>query len=84
MVLSQSVEPYNDSVFWNASVPYEACLPPTLLPIYLITWWLDFTSLIAIERFLYVPTNDVILTPKLTNLKADDFKEVNEFRLYGR
>ena len=49
--VEQLVEPYNDLVFWNVSVPctiYEACLCPflpTLLFIYLITWWLNFTSL---------------------------------------
>ena len=30
------------------------------------------------------PIDDVILIPKLINLKADNSKEVNKFRLYGR
>ena len=40
------------------------------------------------ERFFPIhtaaPTDDVILIPKLINPKADDFKEINEFQLYGR
>ena len=40
------------------------------------------------ERFLLVrpppPSDDVILASKLTNSKADDTKEVVEFKLQGK
>jgi hypothetical protein len=41
----------------------------------------------AMERFLSVrppPPSDVILAPKSINLKADDTKEVVEFKLQGK
>ncbi|XTI85133.1 hypothetical protein V2W45_1372697, partial [Cenococcum geophilum] len=41
-----------------------------------------------IERFLLVrpppPSNDIILAPKSINSKADDMKEVVEFKLQGK
>ena len=49
---------------------------------------LILSPLIAMERFFPIraaaPTNGVIFIPKLINLKVDDSKEVDEFRLYGK
>jgi len=46
------------------------------------------TSLIVMQQVfpsrLGAPTNDVILAPKSINPKADDLKDFNKFKLYGK
>ena len=62
VVLSQLVEPYNDSVFWNASVSYTIYevyffFPPSYSPsCILIIWQLNFNSLNCHKAiFFYIP-----------------------------
>ena len=94
MVLSQSVELYNDSEFKNRSIFHtiqEAHLsyfPSCVLPPYIITLWLYFASLNCIKQYFPIsaaaPINNIIFRPKSINLKADNSKSFNKFWLYGK
>ena len=61
-----------------------------LLLLLLLTFiYINFlTSLIVMQQVfpsqLGAPTDDVILTPKSINLKADDLNDFDEFKLYGK
>jgi len=61
-----------------------------LLPLLLLALiFINFlTSLIAMQQVFPsrsgAPTDDVILAPKSINPKADDSKDFDEFKLYGK
>jgi len=61
-----------------------------LLPLLLLALiYINFLmSLIAMQQVfssrLGAPTNNIILAPKSINLKADDLKDFNEFKLYSK
>ena len=50
--------------------------------------WLSFASFNYIKRYFSinaaVPTDNIILRPKLINLKADNSKSFNKFQLYNK
>jgi hypothetical protein len=65
---------------------YTSVVPPA--PVIVVALILIFFLTAIIERYLSAElpsiSNDVILTPKSLNLKANELKTIKEFKLYGK